>query len=654
MKTESLTPQNIPSNPERVAGQLFSPANLGRVLLLVAVFLLALSLSIPATFESMLPASADVGQNTLLAIAVLGWVLSKSGRSGERCLILIGACSVTLLGGVALVQAVAGLYPADGPWRVLLNTLPGESAWPGRMSWPAATLFFMLGLAQVSRINGSRAGTATSALLTLIAAFITTSEVTAQLIGLDIYSQIPGVPGSLSPITVSMLLIASVTSGLALLNSTVYLKWEADHVGQGVFLRITALLGMLLVAAVVSAIGLTSQGEWDLALLIVIVMIVFSFLLVYQRIVTVVDNSIGVYKRLQERGLVLAQAQAQAQLGSWRLKLPDETLEWSDQCYEIFGLPKDTAISLEKFLDCVHPDDRALVSEHWSRAQAGEPYDIEHRICVDGETLWVRERAQLLWNEDRSECVCLGTVQNITRAKERELKLIRSGEQIRRLAAHNEIIRENERRMIARELHDELGQHLTAMRMQLAMLQMQFSHVDTTLDQELGALRETVGDLIASSRDVASYLRPAVLDAGLLSAAGWLLDTRLARNNITYQLDCDVDDSQFSDVCKTMLFRVLQESITNVIKHAGAKQVLVSIKQGSCDLVLTISDDGCGFDPDAVDANQHFGLAGIRERVLMLKGQVLVNSQQGSGSAIVIRLPLSQARSESNEAGWLS
>jgi PAS domain S-box-containing protein len=177
---------------------------------------------------------------------------------------------------------------------------------------------------------------------------------------------------------------------------------------------------------------------------------------------------------LREREASLAQAQAQARLGSWKLDVDSGALEWSDECYRIFGLPIGTPVSYASMLERVHPDDRVAVDRQWRAALAGASYDIQHRILV-GEVRWVRQRARIEFEPDGSPRSGIGTAQEITEIKLKEQELLRSRQLLRDLAAHHELIREQERARIAREIHDELGQYLTALRMDTAMIQMRFA-----------------------------------------------------------------------------------------------------------------------------------------------------------------------------------
>lgn len=362
-----------------------------------------------------------------------------------------------------------------------------------------------------------------------------------------------------------------------------------------------------------------------------------------------------VEQRLRQSESLLAQAQAQVKLGSWRLDVRKDTLEWSEECRRIFAVPEDAPLTYQRFLDAVHPDDRERVNRSWQDALLGLPYDIQHRIVVRGETLWVREIAELEFSEDGEICIGVGTVQDITDMKLKELELLRSRTMIRELAAHNERIREEERTRISRELHDEMGQWLTALRLDAAMLQMRSVPGDNQLAKTLCDMKESIDNMIKVVRDIASSARPEALDAGLLSAAQWLLTNFKERTGVSFSIDFDPEMAAETfglDEPRTVAaFRILQESLTNVARHANATEVTVSMTRDDEEFKMSICDNGDGFDPRIVRDGAGFGLMGMRERALMFGGISNIESRPLKGARVTVRIPLAAShRSMGEEA----
>lgn len=223
---------------------------------------------------------------------------------------------------------------------------------------------------------------------------------------------------------------------------------------------------------------------------------------------------------------------------------------------------------------------------------------------------------------------------------DKEARLRRAKQQLRELVAHREQAREEERAHIAREIHDELGQQLTALRMDATMLKLQFGETVPELADYVLRMKATIDNCILAVRQVASSLRPAVLDMGLSAAVEWLLNRFEKRTGIATVLVAPADELVLDDARATAVFRVLQESLTNIVRHARATQVQVTICHEPGSLRITIADNGVGFDPLVVRNKRGFGLMGIRERVLMFGGIARFDSALGQGTTVRLTLPL--------------
>ncbi|WP_363161415.1 PAS domain S-box protein [Thiobacillus sp.] len=344
---------------------------------------------------------------------------------------------------------------------------------------------------------------------------------------------------------------------------------------------------------------------------------------------------------LRESEAHLARAQAQGKLGSWQLDIAHDVLEWSAECYRIFALPADVPLSYQAFMDCVHADDRVYVDRAWRAAMGGTPYDIQHRIVAAGQVKWVRERADLEFAADGTLLRGVGTVQDITELKRHENALLRSRQNLRELAAHHEKIREAERTHMAREIHDELGQYLTALRMDTAMLGIRFGEGNPELAKQAASMKQTIDTTIGVVRNLAASLRPGALDMGLVSAAEWLLSGFEGRTRIRCRLYAPEEHLDLDEERGTAAFRILQESLTNVARYAEASEVSVRIELVGGVLEMDIRDNGIGFDKAEVRVRKTFGLMGIRERALQFGGESRIESEPGAGTSLHIRIPCS-------------
>jgi signal transduction histidine kinase len=220
-----------------------------------------------------------------------------------------------------------------------------------------------------------------------------------------------------------------------------------------------------------------------------------------------------------------------------------------------------------------------------------------------------------------------------------ELQVAARTAEVRELAAHRESAREDERKHIARELHDELGQSLTALRMQAALLRVRFGADVPGLNEQVRGMTELVDRTIGVVRNVATSLRPSVLDLGIGSALEWLVDEFRRHSGVDCSLTLALDEGRLSEQQAIAVFRIAQESLTNVARHAGAGEASVTLGCTERHCELQVEDDGCGFDMAAVRPHT-FGLLGIRERVLNLHGQVTISSRPGGRTRIAVILPL--------------
>ncbi len=348
-------------------------------------------------------------------------------------------------------------------------------------------------------------------------------------------------------------------------------------------------------------------------------------------------------QRIRESQAVLARSQAQARIGSWWYDFGTEELRWSEETYRIFGVDAAVQPTLPMFLTLVHPDDRDRLLEHWIAAMADGPaYDAEHRSDVGGRTKWIRERAEIDRDGDGRPLLATGTAQDITQIKEKEQALLQHREQLRELADHREQVREEERRRIAREVHDELGQYLTALRLDTAMLGLRFGSLAPELKSQVETMKQTIDQTMSVVREITAALRPGILDEGLGAAAEWLLSRFSERHDLAARLILPSCELALDDTVATAAFRILQESLTNVARHAQAACVEIRIAVDSTQLRLRVADDGIGFDPQQVAGRRTFGLLGIRERVAALGGELSIDARPGAGTTLSVSLPLSR------------
>lgn len=238
---------------------------------------------------------------------------------------------------------------------------------------------------------------------------------------------------------------------------------------------------------------------------------------------------------------------------------------------------------------------------------------------------------------------------DITERKRAEEQLKNSREKLRALSAHLQSVREEERTRIAREIHDELGQELTGLKIDLSWLAKRLSEQSHTttravLLDKIKSMSESIDTTIQSVRRISSELRPGVLDAfGLTAAIEWQTQEFQNRTGINCEHTLPSENIVLEQDRSTAMFRIFQEILTNVARHADATRVNLSMKQDAGDLVLEMRDNGRGITEAEISDNQSLGLLGMRERALLLGGEINISGIQGKGTEVTVRIPLRTA-----------
>jgi signal transduction histidine kinase len=230
--------------------------------------------------------------------------------------------------------------------------------------------------------------------------------------------------------------------------------------------------------------------------------------------------------------------------------------------------------------------------------------------------------------------------------QEAEQDLRTSREQLRALAAHLLSVREEERKLIAREIHDELGQSLTGFKMDLAWIRHRLQPGDGEIDRqplldkinEMGTLIDGSANLI---RKLCTELRPGILDdLGLVPAVEWQAREFQKRTGIECALKLEVVELNLDPERSTALFRIFQEILTNVARHADADRVTADLRRTGNELILEVRDNGKGIEPARLSGEKSLGLLGMRERALLFGGQVFIEGKKGRGTTVTVTIPM--------------
>jgi PAS domain S-box-containing protein len=240
-------------------------------------------------------------------------------------------------------------------------------------------------------------------------------------------------------------------------------------------------------------------------------------------------------------------------------------------------------------------------------------------------------------NVHLSDGTTIGIGRDISDFKRAEEALQKSRDQLRALAARVQNVREEERTRVAREIHDELGQALTAIKIDLSSL----SHdLPAEKIRQSESILKLVDETIQSMRRISTELRPPILDAvGLVAAVEWAAGEFAARTGIKCKLDLPQDDVVIDEERATALFRIFQETLTNVARHANASEVSVRLADEDDNLTLEVRDNGTGVSEERLAAGTSLGILGMRERALLLGGEFIIAGTLGAGTTVRVRIP---------------
>jgi PAS domain S-box-containing protein len=220
-------------------------------------------------------------------------------------------------------------------------------------------------------------------------------------------------------------------------------------------------------------------------------------------------------------------------------------------------------------------------------------------------------------------------------------ELVATTQNLRELAAHLQNIREEERLNIAREIHDELGQQLTGLKMDISWLGKKLCTENESIRNKVNSSLELIDITIHTVRKLATKLRPGILDdLGLAEAIKWHSSEFSKRTGVVIAFCTDVADSNLSPAISIALFRIYQESLTNVARHANATAVCSSLKIDGTNIVLTVADNGTGFNTSQQTKRKTLGLLGMKERVTMFNGKYSIESTPGKGTQVVVQIPM--------------
>ena len=297
-----------------------------------------------------------------------------------------------------------------------------------------------------------------------------------------------------------------------------------------------------------------------------------------------------------------------------------------------------SAIVLPKCIDDFNLyNERLLKDEHVI-------YDLVHR-AKDRKLIPVEINSHLFLYNDK--LTVLSIARDITERKQAEEKLQRTSKLLRELATHLQSIREEERTMISQEIHDELGQVLTALKIQISLLAKKLNKNQNSLKQKINSLADMIDSSVESVQKISSKLRPGILDElGLIAAIEWQAEEFEKLTNIKFSLVLPKDEIKLERNKTTAIFRIFQEALTNIARHSEASKVTVSLLKHQSIIYLEIEDNGKGISQDQVKDFKSLGIHGMQERAMVFGGQVYIEGITGKGTMVRVEIPFDEIKND--------
>jgi len=353
-------------------------------------------------------------------------------------------------------------------------------------------------------------------------------------------------------------------------------------------------------------------------------------------------------QRKKERQLVidseqrLIRAESMGNLGHGYFDIQNDYMHISAGLYKIFGVrPGDFSHTVAGLKGVIHPDDYMIMDTAVNIMFNDGEVEAEFRIVQPGGAIRnVLFKTVLTKNESGKMIGSFTTALDITETKKAQQQIEDYNLQLRQLTAHLLTIREEERRRIGREIHDDLGQQLTAIKMDVVWLNKKTAAENILYKNKLSNILQLLDGSNQSVRRILNELKPSILDEyGLADAIEAQANQFTANTGIPVELNGFIPEIKFQEEIATCIFRVFQESLTNITRYAMARSVATSLKLLNDTVIISVKDDGKGFDIQSTLDKKTFGILGMKERVRALNGRFELQSTIGEGTKIEVILP---------------
>ena len=342
----------------------------------------------------------------------------------------------------------------------------------------------------------------------------------------------------------------------------------------------------------------------------------------------------------------LAQAQRIARMASWSWDMRTGKAVWSDHIHEILEIdPTESGMTVRRLLEFVHTDDKTKVTAAFNPTLAGAaPHAVEFRVIANsGRERFIQSLGDTVHAADGTGTSVIGILQDITERKAIEAELASSRDELRELTNHLQHLQEDERRRIAREIHDEFGAVFTAANLSLYRLASLLQSAPAATLELVKSTKDMLANAGKALDDIVNGLHPQMLShLGLVATVQWYIDEFQRRTGIRCVRSLPSEALPIADDHALTLFRCLQESLTNIAKHAAASRVQIDFDVTNTHVHLTVTDDGRGVKPDNLVAADVFGIRGLQERVAQHGGTMRLQAVQPRGTRVSVTLPKPQ------------
>lgn len=321
----------------------------------------------------------------------------------------------------------------------------------------------------------------------------------------------------------------------------------------------------------------------------------------------------------------------------------------SEGCNQLLGItPQALQDTPDLFLDMVIAEDKLSLSQAVEAATeklATCNWEGRIRVGEQGEIKWVnlRESPRKLPDGD---VAWEGIISNITQGKLAEIEIRRAHQELGELSSHFQTLKERERMELSREIHDDLGGTLTAIKIDLLWLIDRLPPEKALLLEKVQFIDTLADRMIDSTRRIARDLRPGVLDYGIVPAIQWQAKEFRKRLGIPCEIECADEDIVLGSDLSAAIFRIFQETLTNISKHANATSVKISFKTAGGRVELLVSDNGRGMSKQDRSKPRSFGIRGMRERSRFLGGDVRIDSMPGKGVSVIVSIPYNLSQTD--------